>query len=185
MKNIIFILFIGTLLFSCKGTNEIKDGSLAFKLKKYQLAKTLLPAEITSAKESDKITKILELADSYRFSNDPENASKWYQKALEEGGNSKILFDLALMQKQNEDYEAALLTFEKYKKITYDELRAVPEISICKKAIAEISKPNNMTVENLEKINSSQSDFSTTIYKNNSLIIASTRNNAKGTDIHP
>lgn len=185
MKNIIFILFIGTLLFSCKGTNEIKDGSLAFKLKKYQLAKTLLPAEITSAKESDKITKILELADSYRFSNDPENASKWYQKALEEGGNSKILFDLALMQKQSEDYEAALLTFEKYKKITYDELRAVPEISICKKAIAEISKPNNMTVENLEKINSSQSDFSTTIYKNNSLIIASTRNNAKGTDIHP
>ena len=117
------------MLFSCKGTNEIKDGSLAFKLKKYQLAKTLLPGEIASAKESDKMAKILELADSYRFSNDPENATKWYQKAIDEGGNSKILFDLGQMQKQSEDYEAALATFEKYRKITYDELRSVPEIS--------------------------------------------------------
>lgn len=185
MKNIIFILLIGILFFSCKGTNEIKDGSLAFKLKKYQLAKALLPGEIASAKDGDKVTKVLELADSYKFSNDPENAAKWYQKALDEGANNKILFDLGRMHKQSENYEAALATFEKYRKITYDDLNSLPEISICKKAIVEISKPNNMAVENVEKINSSQSDFSTTLFKNNSLIIASTRNTSKGADIHP
>lgn len=185
MKKIFFILFIGAALFSCKTTSEIKDGSLAFKLKKYQLAKSLLPQEINNAKPDEKITKILELADSYRFSNEAENAAKWYQKALDEGGNNKILFDLALMQKQSENYEDALASFEKYKKITYDELRAIPEISICKKAIAEIAKPNNMSVEILTKINSSKADYSASIFKNNMLVISSSRQDAEGNSIHP
>lgn len=185
MKKIAFILFIALVTFSCKSTSEIKDGSLAFKLKKYQLAKTLLPQEISSAKPEDKVKKTLELADSYRFSNEPENAADWYQKAIDAGGKSAILFDLGLMQKQSEDYEAALVTFEKYKKITFDDLRAVPEISICKKALREIEKPNNMSVEHLEKINSSKADYSTTIFKNNTLVMASSRQEAEGSSVHP
>lgn len=185
MKKFVFILYITSLFFACKTTSEIKDGSLAFKLKKYHLAKALLPQEIASAKPEDKIIKTLELADSYRFSNEPENAAKWYQKALDEGGNNKILFDLGLMQKQSENYEEAIRSFELYKKITYDEFRAIPEISICKKAVLEIERPNNMSVEHLAKINSSKADYSTAIFKNNTLVFSSSRQEAEGNNTHP
>lgn len=184
IKNFLLIL-LTISLFACKTSNEITDGSLAFTLKKYELAKSLLNKEIPTAKESLKLTKILQVADSYKFSNDAENAVKWYQKAIDESGRNEMYFDLAKMQKQAEDFEDALASFTKYKELTFDEYRAVPEISICKKMIAEKAKLNNMRVQNLEKINSSKSDFGSTIYKDNQLIISSTRKQATGTDIHP
>lgn len=184
IKNI-FLFLLVISLFGCKTSEEISDGSVAFDLKKYELAKNLLNKEIPTAKESLKLTKILQLADSYKFSNDPENAVKWYQKAIDESGRNELYFDLAKMQKQAEDFEGALASFTKYKELTFDEYRAVPEISICKKMITEQAKLNNMRVQNLEKINSSKSDFGSTIYQDGKLIISSTRKQATGTEIHP
>ncbi len=184
IKNSFWLLLL-VAFFSCKTSKEINDGSLAFKLKKYQLAQKLLQEEIPTAKESEKLTKILELADSYKFSNKPENASKWLQKVIDESGKNEIYYDLAMMQKQAENYEDALVSIKKYKELTFDELRALPEIAICKKAIEEKAKISNMKVENLEKINSAQSDFTSTVYKNNQLVISSTRSKATGNIIHP
>ena len=184
IKYILLILFTVSL-FACKTSQEISDGSVAFDLKKYELAKSLLSKEITTAKESLKLRKILQLADSYKFSNDAENAVKWYQKAIDGSGRNEIYFDLAKMQKKSEDFENAIASFLKYKELTFDEYRAIPEISICRKMLKEQAKLNNMRVQNLEKINSSESDFSSTIYKNGNLIISSTRKQATGSDIHP
>lgn len=181
----IFIAILSFSLFACKTSKEITDGSTAYTLKKYSLAKTLLNKEIPTAKDSDKLKKILQLSDSYKFSNDSENASKWLQKAIEISGKNELYFDLAMLQKQNENFEEAINSLQKYKKLTFDELRALPEIAICKKAIEEKSKLNNMKVENLEKINTANSDFTSTIFKNNSIIISSTRKQARGNIIHP
>tara|TARA_B110000037_G_C17127998_1_gene509346 strand:- start:10843 stop:12822 length:1980 start_codon:yes stop_codon:yes gene_type:complete len=184
IKYILFlILTIGLL--TCKTSKEISDGSVAFDLKQYTLAKSLLNKEIPTAKESLKLKKILQLADSYKFSNEAGNAAKWYQKAIDLSGKNELYFDLAKMQKQSENFEKAIASFLKYKELTFDEYRAVPEISICQKILKEQAKLNNMRVQNLEKINSSKSDFSATIYKNGNLIISSTRKQATGSDIHP
>ena len=184
LKNsFLVLLIIG--MFSCKTSSEINDGSLAFKLKKYQLAKSLLQKELPTAKDSEKNTKMLELAKSYQFSNDPENAAKWYQKAIEVSGKKELYFDLAMMQKQSEDYEKAIESLKEYKAFTFDELRSRSELFICKKALEEMSTSNNMKVENLENINSSNSDFTAAIFKNKQLVISSTRNQAEGTIFHP
>ena len=50
-----FLFLLLVSVFACKTSKEINDGSLAFKLKKYQLAKTLLSKEIASGKEQDKL----------------------------------------------------------------------------------------------------------------------------------
>ena len=183
-KNIFLVLFLLSF-FSCKITKEITDGSVAFELKKYHLAKSLLNKEIPTAKDSEKLNKILELSDSYKFSNDPENSAKWMKKAIDISGKNDLYFDLAMLQKQNESYEEAIVSLKKYKELTFDELRAIPEISICEKAIEEKSRLNNMKVENLEKINSINSDFTSALYKDNKLVISSTRSKAIGNNIHP
>ena len=185
MKKVFVLFLIMLSIYSCKTNKEINDGSLAYKLKKYELAKSLLNKEIPTAKSTEKLLKIIELAESYRFSNDPKNALKWYNNALENGATTNILFDIAMMQKQTEDYDAAIKTLERYKATSYDELRTIPEISICKKAKEALTKPNNMTVENYEKINTSSSDFSVIAFKNNNLVISSSRSKAKGENIHP
>ena len=180
-----FIIVLSVGIFSCKTSSEIVDGSVAFKLKKYQLAKSLLTKEITTAKDTDKIKKTLELADSYKFSNDSKKAAEWYQKAIDLSGKKELYYNLAMMQKQNESYTEAIESLMKYKNFTFDELRSRSEISICKKAIEEMSTVNNMKIENLEKINSNKSDFTAAIFRNNQLVISSTRNQAEGSIIHP
>lgn len=174
------------MIAGCKSTAEIKDGKLAFDLKKYHLAQKLLPAEIVKESSVEgKTNMMITLAKSYELSNDPEKAEEWYQKAFDLSQRADYLFELGRMKKQNEKYEDAIKVFEQYKSLTYDAVRSNPEISICREAIDARNAKTNMFIENLYMVNSSKSDYVTAVYRNESLAVTSSRPQAKGTLIHP
>lgn len=186
MKKYISFLLVIIFLSSCKSTAEIKDGNLAYQLKKYHLAQQLLPAEIAKESNSDlKIEKMVTLAKSYELSNNPEKAEEWYKNALDFSQRPDFHYDLGRLKKQNEKYEEAILEFEQYKNLTYDVVRSNPEIAICREAIEAKNAKTNIFIENLYMLNSQKSDYATSLYRNESLAVTSTRPNATGTLIHP
>lgn len=186
MKYISIILFVLLIISGCKPTAEIKDGKLAYDLKKYHLAQKLLPVEIVKESSVEgKINLMITLAKSYELSNNPEKAEEWYQKSFDLSQRAEFLYDIGRMKKQNEKYEEAIQIFEQYKSLTYDALRSNPEINICKEALEAKNSKTNMFIENLYMINSEKSDYATAVYRNEGLAITSARAQAKGTLIHP
>jgi peptidoglycan-associated lipoprotein len=182
------IAFISLILFlaGCRGPKEIKDGTLAFDLKKYHLAQQLLPGEISAASnDEDKLNKIQLIAQSYELSNQPHKAEDWYQRGYDISNRPEWLFDLAIVQKRVEKYEEALANFRKYKSITYDAFRSDSEIDICIQAIEAKSGKSNIVIENLEPLNTTKSDYATAFYKDNALLLTSTRESATGNLMHP
>jgi peptidoglycan-associated lipoprotein len=186
VKKTVFIILLAMLLNACGGTKEIKDGALAYDLKKYHLAQQLLPAEITSENDTEeKLRKIKLIAQSYELSNKPDKAEEWYKKGYEISDRPEWLFDLAKVQKRVEKYSEALANFQKYKAITYDAFQSDSEIAICQSALEAQSGKTNIFIENLEPLNTPKSDYATAFYKNNSIALSSTRESATGSLIHP
>lgn len=185
MKKVIIYIGIIFSLWACQSTKEIKDGSLAFQLKKYQLAKKLLPQEIATAKGETQVQKAVELAESYKAFNDYENALKYYDKAIELGAQASFYKEKALLQKQLERYTEAIETFKIYKTYGENNLWTRSEISICKKAIEDFASAHNMKVENMEKMNTSASDFSPFVVDKHTILYSSSRANATGSATHP
>ena len=186
MKNYLSILFLLIVLAACKSTAEIKDGNVAFDLKKHYLAQKLLPVEIAKESNPDaKIKKMETLAKSYELSNNPKKAEEWYQKLLDFSQRPDYHYDLGRLKKQNEKYEEAILEFEQYKALTFDVLRANSEIAVCKEIIEAKNAKSNIFIENLYMLNSEKSDYATAVYRNEALAITSTRSSATGTLIHP
>jgi outer membrane protein OmpA-like peptidoglycan-associated protein len=186
VKNYLSILFLLIVLAACKSTAEIKDGNVAFDLKKHYLAQKLLPVEIAKESNPDaKIKKMETLAKSYELSNNPKKAEEWYQKLLDFSQRPDYHYDLGRLKKQNEKYEEAILEFEQYKALTFDVLRANSEIAVCKEIIEAKNAKSNIFIENLYMLNSEKSDYATAVYRNEALAITSTRSSATGTLIHP
>ena len=63
MKKVFVLFLIMLSIYSCKTNKEINDGSLAYKLKKYELAKSLLNKEIPTTKSTEKLVKIINEAE--------------------------------------------------------------------------------------------------------------------------
>lgn len=182
MKNLIFITLLLFVFQSCKtGALVINDGAKAYEQKKFVLATDLLKKEI--ANENDlyaKIEKLQLLAASYDEMDQTAGKVDALQQIKDLDANPEYLFDLALAQKENEDYAAALASFKNYKALTNDSYYSDPQIKLCEEILDYTPARSNLKVSNLEKVNSSAADYAPRLYKNGSIVFTSSRASSLG-----
>lgn len=187
MKNLIFITLLLLAFQSCKTRALlINDGAKAYEQKKFVLASDLLKKEI--ANENDlykKIEKLQLLADAFDEMDQPAGKVNALQQIKDLDANPQYLFDLALAQKENEEYTSALSSFKTYKALMNDSYYTDPQIKLCEEAISYLPAKSNIKIANLEQINSSASDYAPRLYKNGAIVFTSARASSVGDLVQP
>jgi len=173
-------------LSSCKTSKEVKDGTTAYNAKMYHLATEMLPKEISALKTADeRLQKTILVAKAYRENNEPEKALEWYNKAIDLKDNHELMMDKALMLKKCERYEEAMAIYEEIAKSDVDlEPEARRQAKACLDAVHWKKEPNLITVNEIEQINSPQSDYAPVLIKDGSLVFTSSRTDSKGEVIY-
>ncbi|HLP49318.1 MAG TPA: hypothetical protein VK154_00390, partial [Chitinophagales bacterium] len=110
----LFLLIV--FVASCKSVPfQVKDAKTARELFRYNQSIEFLLKDFNAERDPLKQKNIaIELGDSYRKFNDYANAEKWFKKAIDLNAGEATLFQLGLMQKQQEKYEEAYRTFDQY-----------------------------------------------------------------------
>ena len=187
MKNLIFITLLFVAFQSCKTSALlIKDGTKAYEQKKFIIASDLLKKEI--ANENDlykKIEKLQLLAAAYDKMNQSEGKLDALKQIKDLDSNPQYLFDLALAQKENEDYSNSLSSFKTYKALMNDSYYTAPQIKMCEEALNYTPTKSNIKISNLEKLNSSASDYAPRLYKNGAIVFTSARAGSLGDLVQP
>lgn len=170
------------LIAACKPSKfVVKDGKTAVELKLYSQSLDFLLREFNAEKDPIKQQpKAFEIAESYRRFNDLANAEKWYQKCLDLNGESKALFMLAMMQKQQEKYAEAYKNFEKYQRISSGGFEGRTQANQCREAMEWKKEFSRVSVTNLSAINSPAADYALLPFKNNQFIFSSSRDESTG-----
>jgi peptidoglycan-associated lipoprotein len=175
MRFLLLITSILLALSACK-TGEIRDGQVAWQYKKYALAAELLKKDYNKASGQEKANLAYQIAESYRFTNRPEPAARWYRTALELGVQQDAALWLGRMLMATADYDGALLVFnqilrdEPYRRV---EIRQY--IAACEQALAWQGTDNNTRIVNLADLNSPQTDFGIALYSNDRVVFVSSR----------
>ena len=180
-KTFVVLCLITTLLASCNATLKIKDGSLAYDLKKYALASELLQEDFEKAK--DKKTKheiATKIAKSYSAYSQSKAAESWFKKAVDFDVDPQSLLDYALVLKQNEKYEEAIETLNTFYQFDRSQ-RIVVEghIAACQEILDAKKSETYTKLNNLVDINTNFSDFGTTINEGE-LLFSSNRQKSEG-----
>ena len=187
MRSLFTLIFFFCLLASCKtGSVAVNTGAKAFEQKKYALAADLLSKEI--ANEDDlykKIEKLQLLAETYSEMNRPDGQVAALQKVRDLDQNPKYIFDLALAQKYSEDYEQAIENLEKYIALSKDIFNTSGHLTYCREMANYTKSQGNISIQNLEKINSTSSDYAARPYKKNFLVFTSSRASSTGDLVQP
>ena len=173
MKNRLFIISLFTLCLVkvCFGQKNKKAQKVYDNLSYTKIIEQLS----SSAKVGKDDTKTLLLANSYYFNGQMENASRWYNQLLslnEDALDKEIYFRYSQSLKAIENYSESDRIMKKFIKLYPEDSRSKLFNINYLQAIDLVS--DEFPLRNLE-INSSFSDFGTSIYNGN-LIFASSRN---------
>ena len=175
MKNRLFIISLFTLCLVkvCFGQkNKNKKAQKEYDNLSYT---KIIEQLSSSAKVGKDETKTLLLANSYYFNGQMENASRWYNQLLslnEDALDKEIYFRYSQSLKAIENYSESDRIMKKFIKLYPEDSRSKLFNINYLQAIDLVS--DEFPLRNLE-INSSFSDFGTSIYNGN-LIFASSRN---------
>lgn len=163
-------------LSACNVTLKIKDGHLAYDLKKYALAAELLPEDYEKAKDKrDKHAIAVKIAKSHLNFSDTEQAEQWFKKAVDLDVDPQTLLDYAMVLKQNEKYIEAGETLNVF--YEYDRsqrLLVEGHLAAIKKAYEAKNGKSYTAISNLSDLNSEDADYAP-IIKEGELIFSSNR----------
>lgn len=178
-----FLVLVIPLIFliaACKPT-EIKDGNVAYNLKKYTLAVELLTKEYQAENDpSLKADLAYKLGRSYEAINKTAKAETWYFQAANDGYGLEARVRYTKMLQANEKYEQAIAEYqEMIKEEPFRRAEFASAISAIKRAQEWMSETSNITIENLG-INTSWAEFSPVYYEERDLVFASSRPQATG-----
>ncbi len=180
-KVFLALIAITFLLNACNVTLKVKDGFEAYDLKKYSLASEMLQEDYSKAKDKkEKYAIATKIASSYLAYSETEKAESWLKKAVNLNVEPEVLFDYAMVLKQNEKYEEAALNLKTF--YEYDRSQRIlieGHIQACKDAHEAKQTNNYVSITNLADINSDQSDYAPIIEKNE-LIFASNQQISDG-----
>lgn len=179
-----YISLLFLFIASCKTVPfTIKDGKTAREFLLYDQSIGFLTKEFNAEHDPIKQQKIAyQLGDSYRMINDYANAEKWYKQSIDLNGSAQWLYQLGMMQKQQEKYDEAYQTFDKYQRLSEGGFEGRKQANQCKDAIEWKKNFTKYFVTNLSAINSPSSDYELEPYKSNQYVFTSSRDEAKGTD---
>lgn len=175
------ILLLSIHFMGCKTSKfEVKDGKTARELLLYNQSIDFLQKEFNQAKDLSAQQRIAQqLADSYRKFADYANAEKWYKQAVDLNTGEIALFNLGLMQKQQEKYEEAARTFDQYQKLS-GSTEGRKQLKECRDAAEWKKSFSKIQVRNLSGINSAESDYALTLFKPGTAVLSSSRGDATG-----
>lgn len=156
-----------------------KEGKYFEAIEMYKKAYTKEPGRDVKAEI------IFKIAESYRLSDQTEQAEVWYDKSiLAQYPDPIARMHLGDMKMQNGYYDEALIEYQKYAAEVPSDPRGKVGIEAAKEAQKWIDSPENYIVEPEVLLNSEFSDFSPTFSskKMNQVVFTSTREGSMGTD---
>ena len=176
-----FSLLLFVFIAACKTVPfQVKDGKTARELFRYNQSVEFLQKEFNAERDPIKQQKIaFQLGDSYRKFNDYANAEKWYKKSIELNAGEQALFQLGMMQKQQEKYEEAFKSFEQYQRIAGGGFEGRKQMNQCRDAIEWKKNFTRIQVRNLEALNTPNLDYTLVPFKQ-LFVLSSTREQALG-----
>lgn len=178
-------IFVSTLLLisGCKPIPfQIKDGNTARELLRYNESIEFLVKEYNAERDPNlQLQKAVQIADSYRRFNDYANAEKWYKQAVDLNGNNEAVFQLAMMQKQQEKYEEAIRNFELSQRMSNAGFEGRKHANQSREALEWKKAFTKTQVRNIGSLNGAGSDYVLDPFKDNKYTITSMRDDATGT----
>lgn len=188
MKDRLLILgIVCFILASCETAENIQDGQTAYNLKKYALATELLQKDFAKAELPDEKGRIaFQIGESYEYNNNYKSAAEWYYKAADLNYGSDAILRYAYMLKAQEKYIDAIKEFEKYlNEEPYRRPEITIELNASKQALTWMSNQNDeyerdTYVTNLTALNSADADFNPVLYKQDQVLITSSRTASSG-----
>ncbi|MAC95954.1 MAG: hypothetical protein CMC96_10685 [Flavobacteriales bacterium] len=158
-----------------------------YKEEKYHEAIEMYKKAYVKEKGRDvKAEIIFKIGESYRLSDQTEQAEVWYEKAIiAQYADPVARLHLANMKMQNGKYDEALVEFQKYAADNPSDPRGKLGVEAAQKAQTWADNPTTYTVEPVVLINSEFYDFSPTFAdkRNDELIFTSTREGSTGSDV--
>ena len=115
-----------------------------------------------------KARKAFVIGESYRKFNDLVNAEKWYKQAVDLKGPEKALYELGMVQKQQEKYEEAYKTFDEYQKTAGTGFEGRRQMTQCVDAVDWKKAFTKLQIKNLEELNTPNNDYGLVPYKSTS-----------------
>ncbi len=160
-----------------------KQGDKAFELFDfYGAVKYYQKALNRPKKGEDTIYLVQRIADSYKQLNDPANAEVWFKKLVDKKLDNKNLFYYAEALRANQNYPLAKQYYQQYKAAMPDD-KSVDEILAGIDNLQELSKDKGLFRLEMLGINSAQSDFGPSFYKDGQIFFTSNRNGRKNSSL--
>ncbi|MDN3673001.1 OmpA family protein [Flavobacterium branchiarum] len=162
---------------------EIKVANEYFDRNQYKQASLIY--EKLAQKKNVKTVLLEKLAYSYKEMNDYDKASQWYQVITQRNDASKdfFLFYGDILKNQG-NYSKAKEVYMQYKQIDSKDISA--RIMGCDSAMVWLKKTSSNKIANLQKVNTSASEWGPTMYNGKSIVFASDslRNSLFGREIN-
>lgn len=182
----VFFLSLTLQLAAQKSYLDDADHALYKEEKYFEAIEMYKKAYVKEKGRDVKAEIIFKIAESYRLSDQTEQAEVWYDKSvIAQYADPIARLRLADMRMQNGNYDEALVEYQKYAAEVPSDNRGKIGIEAAKKAQQWKDNPENYIVEPEVLINSEYSDFSPTFTsrKNDQMIFTSTREGSTGTSI--
>ena len=178
-----FSLLVFVFIAGCKTVPfQVKDAKTARELFRYNQSIEFLQKDYNAEHDPLKQQKIAyQLGDSYRHFNDYANAEKWYQQAIALSAGEQSLYQLGLMQKQQEKYDEAFKSFEQYQRVSGGGFEGRKQASQCRDALEWKKNFTRIQVRNLEALNTPNLDYTLVPFKQQ-MVLTSSRSEALGSN---
>ena len=144
-----------------KSYTSIADN--AFKNNEYSEAISLYKKAYSKLKGNDKAEKgriIFQIAESYRLTNNPSDAAKWYDRAIGRYTDNILYFKYAEMLKQIQKYDDAIVQYKTYQEKVPNDPRGKIGQESCELSKKWKDNPTRYKVASMKVFNSKQMDFS-------------------------
>ncbi len=184
MKKRYFVLIIVLITsWACTVTKKVKTGDEAYQLKQYSVAVGMLEKEYEQTKGQEvKFRKAFYLGKSYGILNQPDEAIRWFQKAVKHKPAPEIKEQLAFAYKRNEQYEDAHKEFiQFYNETGQNKWRQ--EAELCKQAIQRKSDLDDYNISTFS-VNSKYGEYSPTYLDDEHIVFTSDREESQGSDTY-
>jgi peptidoglycan-associated lipoprotein len=180
LKNNLYLLLIGSLLFSCidKGSKYYGIGKKKYQEEEFHFAIENLQQSLSYGIKSTAEANYM-IAEAYRLSNRLGEAEKFYKIALDEGiEEENAMFYYAFAMKANGKYLSAKKQLQKYQKFgtNFGFLnRAKHEIRNLKELSKISRRPRLFKIENCAELNTGAVEYSPVLFKKNKMYFTSSR----------
>ncbi|MFW6328205.1 MAG: OmpA family protein [Bacteroidota bacterium] len=183
----LFSLF-GTMDIGAQSSRKANRAYETFEAGEYNLAIDLLKDAYNQTNDKEEKSEIVYLiAECFSRTDQPRKAAMWYNKAILRGySNPEVYLEYAETLKKKEEYEEAIMEYQRYIDLVPDDPRGELGIRSCELAMEWMANPNGYQVEEMRFFNSKESDFSPTYAREDYGVVyfTSSRDGSTGNEIH-